>query len=119
MSSQVVLNDATISNRHLRVYSIIYDQTIEPFVYAEDLSRNGSRWLFKKRNVWKSYPMGNGTAFLLSNGDIIQLCDGSSFIFHSAPFFQDAQHSEEILALQAVERKVRLFNTIGDGTDVS
>lgn len=107
--SQIVLRSTTISNRHLRIYSVIYDQTIEPFVYAEDLSRNGSRWLFKTLANWKSYPMGNSASFLLSNGDRLQLCDGTLFTFHAAPFHQDVQHLEDSLALQTVERKVPEF----------
>lgn len=101
-----MLHSTTISNRHLRIYSVIYDQTIEPFVYAEDLSRNGSHWLFKKLATWKSYPMGNGASFLLSNGDRLQLCDGTLFTFRAAPFRQDVQQLEDILALQTIERKV-------------
>lgn len=107
--SQIVLHSTTISNRHLRIYSVIYDQTVEPFVYAEDLSRNGSRWLFKKLATWKSYPMGNGASFLLSNGDMLQLCDGTLFTFHAAPFRQEVQQLEDILALQTIERKVPGF----------
>lgn len=88
---------------------MIYDQTIEPFVYAEDLSRNGSRWLFKKLAIWKSYPMRNNASFLLSHGDRLQLCDGTLFTFHAAPFRQDVQQLEDSLALQTLERKVLGF----------
>lgn len=113
--SQIVLRSTTISNRHLRIYSVIYDQTIEPFVYAEDLSRNGSRWLFKKLANWKSYPMGNSASFLLSNGDRLQLCDGTLLTFHAAPFRQDVQQLEDSLTLQTVERKVLGFLTVYRG----
>lgn len=109
--SQIVLSSMTISNRHLRIYSVIYDHTIEPFVYAENLSRNGSRWLFKKLANWKSYPMGNGASFLLSNGDRLQLCDGTLLTFHAAPFRQDVQQLEDSLALQTEERKVFGFSS--------
>lgn len=109
--SQIVLRSMTISNRHLRIYSVIYDQTIEPFVYAENLSRNGSRWLFKKLANWKSYPMGNSASFLLSNGDRLQLCDGTLLTFYAAPFRQDVQQLEDSLALQTVERKVLRFSS--------
>lgn len=106
LSSQILLSDPTISNRHMRIYTVIYDSTVEPFVYAEDLSTNGSRWLFRKGHVWKSWPMGRGEAFLLSSGDKIQLCDGSSFVFRPAPFAQDIPQEAELSALQAVERDV-------------
>lgn len=106
LSSQLVLSHPTISNRHMRIYTGIYDNTIEPFVYAEDLSTNGSRWLFRKGDVWKSWPMGPGDAFLLSRGDKVQLCDGSSFVFRPAPVVQDIPQEAEPCALQAVERDV-------------
>lgn len=106
LSSHLVLSDPTISNRHMRIYTGIYDNTVEPFVYAEDLSTNGSRWLFKKGHVWKSWPMGPGDAFLLSSGDKVQLCDGSSFVFRPAPLVQDISQEAEPWALQAVERDV-------------
>lgn len=106
LSSQIVLNDPTISNRHMRIYTVIYDNTVEPFVYAEDLSTNGSRWLFRKGGVWKSWLMGPGNAFLLSSDDKVQLCDGSSFVFRSAPFVQDIPQEAGTWASQAVERDV-------------
>lgn len=109
--SQIVLSSMTISNRHLRIYSVIYDQTIEPFVYAENLSRNGSRWLSKKLANWKSYPMGNGSPFLLSNGDRLQLCNGTLLTFHATPFRQDVQQLEDSLALETEERKVFGFSS--------
>lgn len=113
--SQIVLRSMTISNRHLRIYSVIYDQTIEPFVYAENLSRNGSRWLFKKLANWKSYPMGNSASFLLSNGDRLQLCDGTLLTFHATPFRPEVQQLEDSLALQIVERKVSGFSSSFSG----
>lgn len=40
------MNDDTISRRHLRIYAINFDDAkdeIAPLVYAQDLSRNGTR----------------------------------------------------------------------------
>lgn len=53
--------------------------------------------------------MGNGASFLLSNGDRLQLCDGTLFTFHATPFRQDFQQLEDIFALQTIERKVPKF----------
>ena len=82
--SHIVLDDMTISNRHLRIYSIIYDLNdlnIDPFVYAEDISTNGSRWLPKIRCPQMPYSIGKNRAFLLSDGDRMLLNDHVSFEF--------------------------------------
>ena len=104
LQSQILLNDMTISNQHLRIYSVIYDLNVERFVYAEDLSRNGSYWLYKRNDCWKKHLIGRGNAFLLSNGDRIRLCDGSSFVFRSVPFPQHSKLSEPLSRVQELER---------------
>lgn len=106
--SDLVLTDPTISNRHLLIYSIIYDPddpTVQPFVYAEDLSLNGFEWLPKKWTTTESYFTRKGNAFLLSNGDKLQLRDGSSFVFYTVPTVQ-ALSQLEISENEATERDV-------------
>ncbi|KAL5337155.1 kinase-like domain-containing protein [Aspergillus crustosus] len=70
---QYVLSDPFVSNRHLWVYTVIFDQDnpdeVAPLVYAQDVSMNGT--------LWNGYRMGNGrSSFLLSNNDILRLTDG-------------------------------------------
>ncbi|KAI4278763.1 MAG: hypothetical protein L6R35_006076, partial [Caloplaca aegaea] len=80
---QIVLRDQTISNVHLRIYSIRYDSGVEPFVYAENLSPNGVEWLRQRNGVWEAFPIPNGKAILLSNGEKLRLCDRTVFKFET------------------------------------
>lgn len=83
--SNVTLTDPTVSNQHLRIYTIAYteDKHQRIFVYAKDLSTNGTYWRYKHGNHWKELLIGKGNAVLLSDGDKIRLCNGSSFAFRS------------------------------------
>lgn len=85
--SDIVLTDPTVSNQHLQIYTIIYaeDNCQRVFTYAKDLSTNGSYWRYKYGNHWNEMPIGRGKAVLLSDGDKVHLCNGSSFAFWSAP----------------------------------
>ena len=88
LSSQILVENPSISNYHLRIYSTIYDLEVEPvksFVYALDLSINGSYWRYKRGNHWNETKIGKGNAVLLSDGEKVRLCNGSCFIFRSAP----------------------------------
>lgn len=74
------MEDPFVSNKHLRIYTVLYDednpQDVPPLVYAQDLSLNGS--------AWNNYPMGRGKgSFLLSHGDILQISIGIFFQFRS------------------------------------
>lgn len=104
--SQLVLDDLTVSNRHIRIYSVIYDETTEPLVYAEDLSRNGCSWLQKRGSKYQKYSIGKGNAFLLSDGDKVTLCDRSTFIFRAVPFIQSGLQVEDLLDLKKLEIEV-------------
>jgi protein-serine/threonine kinase len=78
-SSQHVLDDPVISNKHLRIYSIVYDgdkpNDVAPLVYAEDLSRNGT--------FWNGSLMGKGNGgFLLSDGDTLRVSSRKLFVYH-------------------------------------
>ncbi len=79
--SQIIVNNPSISNHHLKIYSIIYDdEPRQVFIYAQDLSTNGSYWIFK-RGLHYEESFITGVAILLSDGDRIKLCDGTSFIY--------------------------------------
>lgn len=94
----MVLTDATISNWHLRIYSIIYDSSVVPvlcFTYAEDLSSNGSYWLYETDGHWQEYLIGKGHAVLLSDGDRVRLCDGSCFVFSFSASCHLITHMED------------------------
>ncbi len=68
-----------VSNKHLRIYTIIFDDDqsdgIAPLVYAEDLSRNGTYW--NGSLVGK----GNG-GVLLSDGDTLRISPRVYYHFH-------------------------------------
>ncbi|KAL8817667.1 MAG: hypothetical protein Q9223_003550 [Gallowayella weberi] len=72
---QIVFPFPTISNVHLRLYSIRYDPGVEPFVYAENLSLNGVDWLHWCGTSSVKFPVPRGQAVLLSSGDKLCLCD--------------------------------------------
>ncbi|KAL8689292.1 MAG: hypothetical protein Q9218_005004 [Villophora microphyllina] len=80
---QVTVTDPTISNVHLRIYSIRYDPGVEPFVYAENLSMNGFEWLHQRGTAWDAFPVSKGKAVLLSGGDKIRLCNQTIFLFET------------------------------------
>lgn len=68
--SQHVVQDVVISNKHLRIYTVIFDDDhsdgVAPLVYAEDLSRNGT--------YWNGSLIGKGNGgILLSDGDTLRV----------------------------------------------
>lgn len=76
--SQMVIDDPFISNKHLRIYTVVYDvdkpTEVAPLVYAEDLSRNGT--------FWNGTFIGKGNGgFLLSDGDNLRLSARTIFVF--------------------------------------
>lgn len=97
--SQYVVDDPVVSNRHVRIYTIIYDhdnpQEVAPLVYAQDLSRNGTFWNGAK------IARGNG-GVLLSDGDILRLSPGSYIQFRC----RSGQTTDPFSALQRQEMKV-------------
>ncbi|KAL2010194.1 hypothetical protein VTN00DRAFT_6001 [Thermoascus crustaceus] len=67
---QYVVEDPVVSNKHVRIYTIIFDhenpEEVAPLVYAQDLSRNGTSW--------NGSFIGKGTGgVLLSDGDVLRL----------------------------------------------
>ena len=112
-SSQIVVKEPTISNRHLRIYSIVYEANNDPmqgFVYAEDLSTNGSYWQYMRGSHWTEAHIGKGNAVLLSDGEKIRLCDGSCFVFRSTLFALPMNDIDGAGSLEEVQRKVCLAN---------
>ncbi|KAL4784614.1 kinase-like domain-containing protein [Aspergillus varians] len=95
---QYVVNDPFVSNKHLWIYTVIFDQDnpgeVAPLVYAQDISTNGS--------LWNEYRMGNGrSSFLLSDGDILQLSAGTFLRYSSVGGAQ----AKGFTILQALEMK--------------
>ena len=78
--SQLLCFDPTVSNRHLKIYSVVHDllsdSEIAPLVYAEDLSSNGS--------YWENSLIGRGNgAVLLSDSDKIRISPRICLFFRS------------------------------------
>ncbi|RHZ49258.1 FHA domain-containing serine/threonine-protein kinase [Aspergillus thermomutatus] len=96
---QYIVDDPFISNRHLRIYTIIFDQEnpdeVAPLVYAQDISLNGTSW--------NNYPMGKGNgSFLLSDGDILELSPRFHLLYR-----RDGHREEDHFdVLQRVEMRV-------------
>ncbi|KAI9877518.1 MAG: hypothetical protein M1830_003714 [Pleopsidium flavum] len=95
----LIPDDPTVSNQHLRVYSILYDQDedsdIAPLVYAEDLSRNGT--------YWNGALIGRGNGgVLLSNGDNLRISPRLSLVYYGT----DLPKSESLDHIQEQEKKV-------------
>ncbi|KAA8641836.1 FHA domain-containing serine/threonine-protein kinase [Aspergillus tanneri] len=96
--SHYVVQDPFVSNRHLRIYTIVFDrdnpQEVAPLVYAQDISMNGT--------LWNGYPMGKGNgSFLLRDGDILQLSLRVSLCYRCGDHKED--HFD---MLQKVEMRV-------------
>jgi pSer/pThr/pTyr-binding forkhead associated (FHA) protein len=77
-TSQYVLDDPVVSNKHIRIYSVVYNgdepNDIAPLVYAEDLSRNGT--------FWNGSLIGKGNGgFLLSDGDTLRVSARKLFVY--------------------------------------
>lgn len=83
--SQIVVDVPSVSNNHLKIYSIMYnDEPRQAFVYAQDLSINGSKWIYKSGICDEEAIIGRGHAVLLSDGDKIRICDSTCFMFGAA-----------------------------------
>lgn len=60
------------------------DEPRQAFVYAQDLSTNGSHWIYKIGSRDEEAAIGQGHAVLLSDGDRIRICDSTCFTFGAA-----------------------------------
>ncbi|KAJ5983535.1 hypothetical protein N7481_005634 [Penicillium waksmanii] len=88
---QYEIPDPYVSNTHIRIYTIIFDQDVSydvaPLVYAEDLSRNGT--------LLNGHLMGLGNGgFLLRQGDVLSITRDISIRFHSATYVSDRCFSD-------------------------
>ena len=102
-ASQYVLGDPYASKRHVRIYSVVYENDepteVDTLVYAEDLSQNGTYW--NGSFIGK----GNG-GFLLSDQDVLRLSRRTYFTFSPAPSGQKKPESFDYI--QETEMAVRL-----------
>ncbi|KAF2181806.1 Pkinase-domain-containing protein [Zopfia rhizophila CBS 207.26] len=103
--------DKRISNKHLRIHCVLYEQDpvagIPPFVYATDVSTNGT--YLKKSNIECTSSQGqcvrmcrkNGS-YLLDDGDELRISDSVTLIYRSLiPARED-----ELNATQQREKKL-------------
>ncbi|KAJ5099544.1 hypothetical protein N7532_006545 [Penicillium argentinense] len=89
--------DVYASHCHLRFYTVLFNEgdptgPVPPMVYAQDVSRNGTRW--------NGIPMEQGSTVLLGDGDLLAIGPGRSTIqFHARypcpePRFTELENSE-------------------------
>ncbi|PTU19795.1 hypothetical protein P175DRAFT_0439669, partial [Aspergillus ochraceoroseus IBT 24754] len=95
---QYVMNDPLVSNKHLCIYTVLFDQDnpeeIAPLVYVQDISMNGTEW--------NGYRMANAQrSFLLSDGDILRLSPKSYIQFREV----DPLRGKSFSLLQKIEMK--------------
>jgi protein-serine/threonine kinase len=104
-SSQYQVTNPYVSNKHLRIYTIMYDETnaddVAPLVYARDMSSNGTRW--------NGYPM-KGECFLLRDGDVLQILPEFQLKFESAAYTKNS-----FTPLQVQEMEVSSFRDARSG----
>ncbi|KAH0562230.1 hypothetical protein GP486_003067 [Trichoglossum hirsutum] len=92
--SNHVLSNAAVSNIHLRIYCVLYEES-PPLVYCEDLSRNGT--------LWNSVIIGRGKGgVLLSEGDRITISRAVELTFHQ----NLTPAIEQVNEVQEVEKKL-------------
>jgi pSer/pThr/pTyr-binding forkhead associated (FHA) protein len=87
--SSYIINDPAISKKHLRIYSVVYEQDnesdVETLVFADDLSSNGT--------YWNGSLIGKGSGgVLLSEGDRLKLAPNVYLYFHTPGEAADVQH---------------------------
>lgn len=88
-----MLHDPYASKRHLRFYTVVYENDepdeVETLVYAEDLSRNGT--------YWHGSLIGRGSGgFLLSGGDVLKLTRNTQLVFTTLPGHQKKANFDQI-----------------------
>ena len=96
--SQLLVQDPTVSNRHCRIYSVVFDDNLEPLVYVEDLSSNGTYW------NGSFLGKGHGGA-LLSNDDVLRISPRISYTFETIGKYE----SESLDDIQEAEKRVSLI----------
>ena len=106
-SSQYVLDDPVISNRHLRIHSVVYEgdkpNDVAPLVYAEDLSRNGT--------FWNGSLIGKGNGgFLLSDKDTLRVSARTFFVYRMI-----VHHNVDELFDLAQEHEMKVCRALNTG----
>ncbi|KAF2434898.1 kinase-like protein [Tothia fuscella] len=108
-SCQYQCSDPTISNKHLHIRCIIFEEDatsgIPPLIYAEDLSTNGT-FLSNSRDNNSEHRIGRKAGrILLKNGDRLRI--GPSISLH---FAYASQHATRAIGLTTVQkRETQLF----------
>lgn len=96
--SQYHLSSQYVSNKHVRIYSVLYDESgleVPPLVYAQDLSLNVTHW--------NGFPMGNTNgSFLLSDGDTLTIVPDVYVRYHSA----GSEGDNQLSSIQRSETRV-------------
>lgn len=106
MFSQIIRETPSISNVHVKIYSIFGEHNA--FVYAEDLSTNGTFWRYQGKARWLESRIGKNKAVLLSDGDQIRLCDGSCYVFNAVAASTRTEFMEDANLVQRKEIEVGL-----------
>ncbi|EEB08292.1 CAMK/RAD53 protein kinase Mek1 [Schizosaccharomyces japonicus yFS275] len=79
------LSQSTASNKHFRIYVVVIDDDMDPLIYCQDLSSNGT---FHNRNL-----IGKGRVVLLSDGDVLDIRHCASFLFQQKlKFAEKVEH---------------------------
>ncbi|KAL3232804.1 Meiosis-specific serine/threonine-protein kinase MEK1 [Nakaseomyces bracarensis] len=66
---RIVVHDVAISSVHCLIWVIIFDEASVPMYYIRDSSLNGT--------FINGVRLGKGQVYLLQDGDLIELCEGS------------------------------------------
>ncbi|KAK2749833.1 hypothetical protein FQN57_005247 [Myotisia sp. PD_48] len=107
--SQLAIDDLLVSNMHLRIYTILFDQDnptqVAPLVYAQDTSLNGT--------FWNGIKIGRGNGgFLLSDGDVLKISSDVSFKFRSEESMGSPSHEGELGAMKYIESQYTITNRV-------
>ena len=96
-----------MSGQHLRIYSVCYDEddaSVEPLVYAQNLSSNVALWSHQHGVQKPWYKIRKGQAILLSEGDAIKVSHERYFVFRSCNHSFD--YAYELDPIEKVEQRV-------------
>jgi pheromone a factor receptor len=110
LSSRYYWSDSTLSQQHVRIHCVLYEQDsvtgIPPLVYATDVSRYGT--FLKKSNSACASSNGHGIrmtqksgSFLLDDGDQLRLSDNVTLTYRSI----DPVEDDKLSLLQQREKE--------------
>ncbi|KLJ08966.1 hypothetical protein EMPG_15612 [Blastomyces silverae] len=106
----VIPRDFSISNKHLRIYTIIFDKgnpgEVGPLVYAQNLARYGTMW--KSLEITKEDP-----AILLSDKNELKLSPLTVLSFHSKGERHRLRFSEaQLKEMKRFEQQYKISNRL-------